>query len=164
MRVNKCVIADADARHNPDLDTGAAIIADECPQFIPAGIHGRVTDFDFDVLRIEAPVGRNRAGAEGTTSPDDRITGIAHVKLGGVPDIGFFNLRAETHHAFRADVTVCPDQRVIADNGVTPKINRTADNRIFQNTNALFNDNLAVKDGCGEIRRSGETRGSARSR
>ena len=39
MRVDECVIPDADSRHDTYLDAGAAIVTDESTQFIPAGIN-----------------------------------------------------------------------------------------------------------------------------
>ena len=64
VRIDKRIIPDADSRHDTDLDTGAAIIADKGSQFVTAGINHRIADFDFDVFGIETPIGRSGTSAK----------------------------------------------------------------------------------------------------
>ena len=45
VRVDDCVIADTDARHDAYLDTGAAIVTDEGAQFITTGINHYIAEF-----------------------------------------------------------------------------------------------------------------------
>ena len=64
VRVDDCVIADTDSRHDAYLDTGAAIITKKGSQFVTTRINHRIADFDFDVFGIETPIGRSGTGAK----------------------------------------------------------------------------------------------------
>jgi len=51
---------------------------------------------------------------------DDRITGITHVKLGTVPNIGFLDFRAETNHTIGTEMAISSDKGIISDNSIRP--------------------------------------------
>ena len=125
------IIPDSDAGHNSDLDTGAAVVSNECAQFVPAGFNHRISDFDPNFFCIEPPVGSNRTGAERTMCPDDRIARVTHVELRAVPYIGFLDFCAETDHTIGSEMGVVSNKRTVADNRIPPDINRPSDHCIL---------------------------------
>ena len=64
VRVDNSIIPDSNSGHDTYLDTDAAIITDECSQFVPAGINHCIADFYLHVFCVEPPVCSNRAGAK----------------------------------------------------------------------------------------------------
>ena len=87
LRVDNRIIPDSNARHDTNLDTDAAVVADEGAQFVTTGFNQVITDFYLNRFGIEPPVRGNRTGAERTMRPNDRITGVTHVELRAITDI-----------------------------------------------------------------------------
>ena len=131
MRVDNSIIPDSDSGHDTNMNTCAAVITDECAQFVPAGIDHCISDFYLNFFCIEPPVCGNRTCAKRTPCADDRITCIIHVKLRAVTYIGFLDFGTKTDHTIGAEMAITSDQCAIADNRIPPDINRSSDHCIL---------------------------------
>jgi hypothetical protein len=146
MRIDQCITPDADAGHDTDMDTSAAIVADKCSQLVAPGVYQRTADINPDVLSVKTPVCGDGSGAKRAARANDRIAGIIHVKLGTFPDVRFLDFRTETDHAIRADMGVSPHERTVTDYGIFTKIDGSADDGVFKYPYTFRDNDFTIDD------------------